>query len=102
MDFMEIASHLDDADKAEYAAFTRMFESDGWRFYTESLNTQKEAARERVFNAADWDENRIETGKLRALEVLSAFEEQTNTLYASAAQNAKLDKEMTEDEHDPL
>lgn len=102
MDYMEIVSHLSDADKTEYAAFTRMFESEGWSFFMEMLTNQERAARDRVFNAKDWDANRIETGKLQALEVMINFEEQTNTLYETVAEDAIEFAEMTEAEHDPL
>jgi hypothetical protein len=101
MDFMEIAQNLTEADRATYIALTRLFESDGWTILNQMLEENRDAATQRKLHANDWIENRIEHGKIFALDVMINFPDSFENLYSHQAEE-NLELQTLTAENDPL
>jgi hypothetical protein len=101
MDFMEIAQNLTEEDRATYIALTRLFESDGWTILNQMLEENRESATQRKLNASDWEENRIEHGKIFALDVMIGFPDSFENMYSHAAED-NLELATLTAENDPL
>jgi hypothetical protein len=83
MDRQDIASRLPPELRAEYIALSRMFESEGWRFYMTRVLAEHEASRQRKEHASSWDANRVAHGEVHAYFMTICTEESVDAEYIS-------------------
>ena len=88
---------LDPANRTDYLALRRMFESDGWRLFLQWLNLSTQNLMQRQLDAKTWDDVLLARGGFISAQTCASIENITEVTYRNIVENAdSLEETLTE------
>ena len=80
-----LIKYLDDETQTRLRAFEHLFETQGWKLFSEFIEYQLELKKHQLMHATSWEENRVAFGNLGVLTDIFKLPESTAAEFEAMA-----------------